>query len=174
MTNQLPYNLLWRSIEHRIVPCCVESGMGILCYSPLQQGLLAGKTRSPEEVIEGRRRTRIYRPDSSPKTCHGSPGLEDAVFGSGGALESLRSICDEASCSMVDAALGWLLAQRGVACVIVGASSPAQMARNAKLPRIAPAVAEKCSGATEALKDLLHSQGNWVDQYARTSRINGT
>jgi len=48
VTNQLPYNLLWRSIEPRIVPCCIEGGMGILCYSPLQQGLLAGKTLSPE------------------------------------------------------------------------------------------------------------------------------
>jgi myo-inositol catabolism protein IolS len=174
VTNQLPYNLLWRSIEPRIVPCCIEGGMGILCYSPLQQGLLAGKTLSPEEVTEGRRRTRIYRPETSEKTCHGSPGMEEPVFGPHGALESLRGICQGAGCSMVDAALGWLIAQPGVSCVIVGASSPEQMTRNAKLPRIDPAVAQQCSEATAALKELVAQQGNFVDQYAPKSRINGT
>ena len=75
---------------------------------------------------------------------------------------------------MVDAALGWLIAQPGVSCVIVGASSPEQMTRNTKLPRIDPAVAQQCSEATAALKELVAQQGNFVDQYAPKSRINGT
>jgi len=85
------------------------------------------------------------------------------VFGPHGALESLRGICQGAGCSMVDAALGWLIAQPGVSCVIVGASSPEQMTRNAKLPRIDPAVAQQCSEATAALKELWPSKATlWI------------
>ena len=36
VTNQLPYNLLWRSIERKIAGACMEEGIGVLCYSPLQ------------------------------------------------------------------------------------------------------------------------------------------
>ena len=38
-TNQICYNLLWRSIEKGVLPKCVAENVGILCYSPLQQGL---------------------------------------------------------------------------------------------------------------------------------------
>ena len=171
ISNQLPYNLLWRSIEHEVTPLCIQEGIGILCYSPLQQGLLAGKAASPLAVSEGRRRTRIYSSNSSDKTCHCSPGLEDAVFGDSGALEKLRQISTEAGCSMVDCALGWLLAQDGVSCVIVGASCPAQVVRNASLPKLSPEVVERCGMATSQLKELNFRQGNFIDQYAKQSRI---
>ncbi len=50
ITNQLPYNLIWRAIEFEIVGACQRDGLGILCYSPLQQGLLTAvsvrRTRS--------------------------------------------------------------------------------------------------------------------------------
>ena len=100
--------------------------------------------------------------------------MEPAVFGPDGGLEALARICDLAGCSMVDAALGWLLSRPGVASVIVGASTPEQMTRNAKLPQIAPSVVDECTEATEAVKQLNEDLGNWVDQYARESRVNGT
>ena len=39
---------------------CRENDIGILPYSPLQQGLLSGKFRKLEDVPEGRRRTRLF------------------------------------------------------------------------------------------------------------------
>ena len=59
-SNQLPYNLLWRAIEFDIQPQCVEHNIGILPYSPLMQGLLTGKFRSPEDVPVDRARTKHY------------------------------------------------------------------------------------------------------------------
>ena len=41
-SNQLPYSLIWRAIEFGIVDACQAAGAGILCYSPLAQGLLTG------------------------------------------------------------------------------------------------------------------------------------
>jgi aryl-alcohol dehydrogenase-like predicted oxidoreductase len=83
VSNQLPYNLLWRSLEFGILRACQDADIGVLCYSALQQGLLSGKYTSPDQLAEGRRRTRFYCPDSTPKTKHASPGLEVEVFGDG-------------------------------------------------------------------------------------------
>ena len=57
---QVPYNLLWRSIEYDIVPACEKYNIGILAYSPLQQGMLSGKYLTLDDVPEGRRRTRLF------------------------------------------------------------------------------------------------------------------
>lgn len=57
---QLPYNLLWRPIELEILPKARELGLGVLAYSPLQQGLLTGKFHSAADIPEGRRRTRLF------------------------------------------------------------------------------------------------------------------
>eukprot|EP01046_Picozoa_sp_COSAG06_P032184 COSAG06_NODE_3197_length_5701_cov_5.984470_6_plen_285_part_00 len=54
VSNQLPYNLLWRAIEHGILPACESRGMAVLAYSPLQQGLLSGKYTSPTQLEPGR------------------------------------------------------------------------------------------------------------------------
>ena len=70
--------------------------------------------------------------------------------------------------------IGWLLAQPNVSCVLVGASSPAQMSRNAQLPQSTAELVAECTAATEDVKRVLFEQGNWVDQYAKESRIAGT
>jgi len=173
VSNQIPYNLLWRAVEYGIAPASAKDGLSLLCYSPLQQGLLAGKATCPADVSEGRRRTRLYRPDSSDKTQHGSPGAEEEVFGEDGVLRALAGISAASGYSMVDMSLAWLLAQAGVACVVVGASTPEQMARNAKIPMVSVEVLDQCTLATEGLKRLFFDQGNCPDQYARESRING-
>ena len=40
---QPPYNLLDRRIENEVVPMCLEYDMGIVTWSPLAQGMLAGR-----------------------------------------------------------------------------------------------------------------------------------
>ena len=71
-TNQMPYSLLWRAIEYAIQPLCLARGIGILAYSPLAQGLLAGRFKSPEEVPDGRARTRLFS-QTRPQTRMESP-----------------------------------------------------------------------------------------------------
>ena len=46
VSNQLPYNLLWRSIEHGILPDCQARSQSVLCYSSLQQGLLSVRSEA--------------------------------------------------------------------------------------------------------------------------------
>ena len=169
MTNQLPYNLLYRGIESGILPASAAKGMGVLCYSPLQQGLLTGRFTKSEDVPEGRRRTRLFAGDSTPKSRHGGPGAEPELFA---AIAALQAVADSTGgeVSMVDLAIGWLLAQPGVSCLLVGASTPEQATRNAKIPAVPAELLEKCTQATEALR---LASDPIIDPYGTVSRIHG-
>ena len=47
---QPPYNLLDRRIENEIVPMCQAHGLGLITWSPLAQGVLAGRYASETEL----------------------------------------------------------------------------------------------------------------------------
>ncbi len=47
---QICYNLLFRGAEFEVIPFCLEHGIRIIVYSPLQQALLTGRWKSADEV----------------------------------------------------------------------------------------------------------------------------
>ena len=55
VSEQPPYNLVDRRIENELVPLCEKYGLGILPWSPLAGGLLAGRYPPGEELPEGSR-----------------------------------------------------------------------------------------------------------------------
>jgi myo-inositol catabolism protein IolS len=152
-TNQLPYSLLWRAIEYGIRQKCTDEDMGILCYSPLVQGLLTGKFSSPDEVPEGRARTRLFSSDRL-QARHGEAGCEGEVFS---ALEKIHHICDEIEQPMASVSLAWLLHQPGVTSVIVGARKPHQIEQTAQAGdlELSSAVVDALTAATEEVKRKL-------------------
>jgi 1-deoxyxylulose-5-phosphate synthase len=50
VTEQPPYNLLDRRIENELVPLCRRHGLGIICWSPMAMGLLAGRYRDIDDL----------------------------------------------------------------------------------------------------------------------------
>ena len=118
-TNQLPYSLLWRGIEFEIRQKCQDNEVGILCYSPLAQGLLTGKFASADDVPEGRARTRYFSKDR-PLARHGEDGFEEDTFA---AIDQIRRICARIDVPMAEVALAWLLHQPGVTSVRAGAKA---------------------------------------------------
>lgn len=151
--NQLPYSLLWRAIEYEIQPKCVAEGIAILCYSTLAQGLLTGKFSSPDEVPEGRARTRLFS-SARPQTRHGEPGCEKQVFA---ALAQIGRICAEIGQPMANVALAWLLHQPGVTAVIAGARRPEQIRQTAQAAdlTLSPETLARLSAATDEVKRLI-------------------
>jgi myo-inositol catabolism protein IolS len=151
--DQLPYSLLWRAIEYEIRPKCIEEDIGILCYSPLMQGLLTGKYGSSEEVPEGRARSRHFSRDR-PRVRHGEPGCEAETFA---AIERIRQISESVGESMAQVSLAWLLAQPGVNAVLAGARKPHQIEETAQAAdlALAPETIEALAEATEEVKQLL-------------------
>jgi myo-inositol catabolism protein IolS len=153
VTNQLPYSLLWRAIEYDIRQACSEAGIGILCYSPLVQGLLTGKFSSPDEVPEGRARTRLFSTDR-PQARHGEAGAETETFS---AIGRIRHTSAEIGQPMANVALAWLLHQPGVTSVIAGARTPQQIEQTAQAAdlELSPSVVAQLTAATKELKRTL-------------------
>ncbi|MGH7862682.1 MAG: aldo/keto reductase, partial [Candidatus Dormibacteraceae bacterium] len=164
-TNQIPYSLLWRVIEREIKPLCQANGVGIICYSPLAQGLLTGRYRSADDVPDGLARTRHYA-GTRPLATHGGAGCEAEVFA---ALEAVRKITAEIGASMAAVALAWVRQQPGVTSYLTGARKPEEVALN--LPSLELTLSDDAiaalSAATEKVKDKL---GTNPDPWMATSR----
>ena len=166
ITNQVAYNLLWRAIEFEITDACIDNGFGILCYSPLMQGLLSGRFRTPDDVPEGRTRTRHFRSDRA-MSRHGGPGCEKLTFDT---IDHIRQISVENNQPMADVALAWLLQSRGVKSVIFGARTPKQIEDNVISGRLK--LNEKTvENLDRCTKELKSNFGANPDLWAPESRI---
>jgi aryl-alcohol dehydrogenase-like predicted oxidoreductase len=113
---QNDYSLLNRSAEVELIPAAHAFGVGILPYYPLANGLLTGK----------------YTRDTVPadsRLARFKPGLLDTAPWD--VLGTLQAFADERGITMVDVAIGWLLARPQVASVIAGATRPEQVTANA-------------------------------------------
>ena len=166
VTDQLPYNLLWRVIEREILPACLANNIGLMCYSPLAQGLLTGRYGSAAEVPDGLARTRHYA-SSRAEAAHGEAGAEEEVFA---ALAEIKRIAGELNQPMATVALAWLRQQPGVATILVGARSPEELEWN--LPalnlQLSPDVIQALNRVTEPVKAKL---GNNPDMWLSPSRM---
>ena len=153
VSNQLGYSLLFRAIEHDIVPLCARQGVGILAYRPLMQGLLSGRWCGIEEIPVTRRRTRHFS-SAREGTRHGEPGCEPLLEQT---LARLLEIAQEAGRPLAQLALAWAMAQPGVVSAIVGARKPEQLTRNlaAANDPPEPALLKRLTEATQSLKDAL-------------------
>ena len=166
VTDQLPCNLLWRVIEREILPVCLANDVGLMCYSPLAQGLLTGRYAVADDVPDGLSRTRLYA-GTRQYSKHGEAGAEVEVFA---ALTEIKQIADELGQPMAAVALAWLRQQAGVATILVGARSPEELHLN--LPalnlELAPATVQALNQATETVKAKL---GNNPDMWISPSRM---
>ncbi|MBN1246680.1 MAG: aldo/keto reductase, partial [Anaerolineae bacterium] len=149
--NQLAYNLLFRAIEHEIVPMCLAHDVSIAPYSPMLHGILTGKFETIDDIPDGRARTRHFSSEARPMTRHGGPGHEAETAQ---ALSSIRGIAAEVGVSMAQLSLAWLLKKPGVTTVIAGARNPQQIRSNAQAAALdlSSDVVAALDAATEPLK----------------------
>ncbi len=103
------YNLVYREEEREMIPQCLDMGIGIIPWSPLARGLLAGtRTR------EGERRTVRAGSDPVADTLY-----SDADFD---VVDRLVTVARERALPPARIALAWLLHKPGVTSPIVGAT----------------------------------------------------
>lgn len=165
-TNQIAYSLLTRAAEFEVVEPCVDAGIGILCYSPLAQGLLADRFRTADEVPTGRARSRHFA-STRPEARHDEAGCETETFA---AIDAIREIAARKNASMAELSLAWLLKKPGVLSVLVGASRPDQVTRNVQAARLelSDADVRDLDAATDQVKQCM---GRSLDVWATPSRI---
>jgi 1-deoxyxylulose-5-phosphate synthase len=109
------YNLIYREEEREMIPQCIEEGIGVIPWSPLARGVLAGtRTR------EGARQTTRADSDQFTDYLYSQPTDFDVV-------ERVAEVADERGVSPAQVALAWLLHKRGVTAPIVGATKPGHL-----------------------------------------------
>jgi aryl-alcohol dehydrogenase-like predicted oxidoreductase len=108
-------NLLYREEEREMLPQCRDMGVGVLPWSPLARGLLAGtRTR------DGERRTERARTDAFTDQLYGRPEDFDVI-------DRLEEVAAQRGAPPAQVALAWLLAKPGVTAPIVGATRPGHL-----------------------------------------------
>lgn len=120
---QNQYSLLVREAEREVLPTCDRLGLGFVPYFPLASGLLTGKYRRGQAGPAGARlseRDRI---------------ATDAQFE---LLDALERYAPERELSLVEVAIGGLLARPVVSSVIAGATKPRQVRANAAAAKWTP------------------------------------
>lgn len=117
---QNEYSLLNRDAEHELLPVLAERGIGFLPYFPLASGLLTGKYRKGEPAPAG---TRL---------AANKERFDAVTDEQWDRIEAFRALCTSRGVAMLDATIAWLLAQPEVSSVIAGATTPAQVAANAR------------------------------------------
>jgi len=111
---QAYYSVVGRDLEREIVPMLLSEGLGLLVWSPLAGGYLSGKYA---EGGQGGRRTELQFPPIDLKRG-------DAI------VPVLQQIARKHQGTPAQVAIAWLLAQRSVTSVIVGAKRVEQLQEN--------------------------------------------
>jgi aryl-alcohol dehydrogenase-like predicted oxidoreductase len=116
---QPPYSMLKRGIEKDLVPYCIEHGIAILAYSPLERGLLTGKV-TPERVFpptDHRARLPFYGRQNRERVN---------AF-----LARIRPIAEAHGATLAQVVIQWTVRRPGITAALVGARNPRQAEENA-------------------------------------------
>jgi aryl-alcohol dehydrogenase-like predicted oxidoreductase len=114
VSEQSEYSLLEREAEAELLPACRRLGLGFVPYFPLASGLLAGKVSRAAPPAEG---TRLHGREIAAAEL-------DQV-------ERLRAWAEARGVSLLEVAIGGLLAVDPIVSVIAGATKPEQVRANA-------------------------------------------
>jgi aryl-alcohol dehydrogenase-like predicted oxidoreductase len=125
VSEQSEYSWLHREPERELLPACARLGLAFIPYFPLASGLLTGKVRRDRPPAEGTR-------------LHGRTISEARID----QVERLIAWGEAHGVSLLQIAIGGLLAQPQVASVIAGATKPEQVRANAEAGAWEPSSAE--------------------------------
>ena len=113
---QPPFSMIKRRAADDLLPYCIEHGIGVIAYGPLERGLLTGKLEANTK-FEG---LRARDPDFVGKRYRRN-------------LEIVRSLTEIAvgyGKTMSQLAINWVAAHPGVTVTLVGAKRPSQVVEN--------------------------------------------
>ena len=139
--NQVRYSIFDRHIEtDNLAKTAEDAGFGIICFSPLAQGLLT------DRYLDG--------VPADSRIGKGGPFLkrEQLTEDKLGQIRALNEIARARNQSLSQLALSWVLREGAVTSVLIGASSPEQIVQNLGILR-SPALTQ------EELKSIDHITG---------------
>lgn len=114
---QAYYTIAGRDLEREIVPLLQSEKLGLMVWSPLAGGLLSGKYGRDVKADDGSRRVTFDFPPVNVERAYNC-------------IDVMRRIGDDRKVSVAQIALAWLLHQKAVTSVIVGAKRVEQLDDN--------------------------------------------
>jgi aryl-alcohol dehydrogenase-like predicted oxidoreductase len=121
---QIEYSLIERTVERDLIPMAAELGMGVIPWSPLASGVLAGKyTR--DDLDHGGGSAEAVGTRKSMAAANGAlseRGLDIA--------DVVKKVAADIGTTPSQVALAWTMHNPAVTAPIIGARTPAQLADN--------------------------------------------
>lgn len=120
ITNQVAFNLINRNIELELIPYCEENGIGQVIYSPLAQGVLAGRYHSMQDLpITSRAKL------NNNKTLYWYLNQQNLDT-----LKQLSTLANQIGTTLSKLSLAWVLSKRSVSSALIGVSNVEQLQMN--------------------------------------------
>ena len=152
VTEQPPYNLLDRRIENELVPLALRYNLGLLPWSPLAMGMLAGRYDDAEEFPEGSRAERIG--------TWAAERVTDKAIATG---RKVSRVARERGLSPAQLALMWVKDQPGITAPIIGPRT------REHLEEALPVLGMHLDAETAAGLDAIVPPGSAVSDFHNTS-----
>jgi aryl-alcohol dehydrogenase-like predicted oxidoreductase len=115
---QAYYTIAGRDLEREVIPLLKDQKVGLMVWSPLAGGLLSGKYDREGKSGEGRRKNFDFPPVNENKAFD--------------IIDVLKPMAEAKGASVAQLSLAWLLHQKAVTTVIVGAKKTSQLTDNLK------------------------------------------
>jgi aryl-alcohol dehydrogenase-like predicted oxidoreductase len=112
VTMQNHYNLVYREEEREMNPLCLDEGVGLIPWSPLARGFLAGNRRREDRGATSRAKTDDF--------AHSMYYRDDDFE----VVERVAEVAKKRGVANAQVALAWVLGRPGVVAPIIGASKP--------------------------------------------------
>jgi len=142
-SDQPQYSLLARGIEADVLPWARRTGVGLLVYAPLAQGLLSGRVTAERTFREGEGRAR--KPDFAPANRARVNALLERV---------VAPVAARHRATVAQTVIAWTVGEPGVTAALVGARTAEQVHENAAAADVVLAPEERAA-IGEAFRRLV-------------------
>ena len=143
---QAYYTLAGRDLEREIVPMLHSEDVGLMVWSPLAGGFLSGKFDREGKTAEGRRVEFDFPPIDKDRAYD--------------AIDVMREIAVAKDCTVPQVAIAWLLHQRVVTSVILGAKRVDQLTENIGATEVV--LSEEDLAALDAVTEMPAVYPGWM------------
>jgi aryl-alcohol dehydrogenase-like predicted oxidoreductase len=154
---QMYYSIAGRDLEREVVPLAQHEGLAILPWSPLAGGFLSGKF------------TRDGGPADARRTVFDFPPVDkDRAFE---IIDTMREMAEGRGVSVAQIALAWLLHQKHVTSVIIGAKTEAQLRDN--IAAVNVELSSDDLAALDSVSALKREYPGWMLERQGGDRLKG-
>lgn len=153
---QAYYTLAGRDLEREVVPMLLSEDIGLMVWSPLAGGFLSGKFDREGKTAEGRRVAFDFPPIDKDRAY-------DAV-------DAMRAIASDKRCTVPQVAIAWLLHQKVVTSVLIGAKRVDQLTDNIGATNVS--LTDEELAALDAVTQLPAEYPGWMLAFQNEYRAN--